>query len=46
LQWGPLTLRHRVGDGTDGNAPTALNATCCAQRATPCGLLFAEATLR
>jgi len=52
LQLGPLTLSHRVvmapltrmRAGPEGNVPTALNALYYAQRATPGGLLIAEAT--
>ena len=52
LTLGPLTLRHRVvmapltrmRASPDGNVPTALNALYYAQRATPGGLLIAEAT--
>jgi N-ethylmaleimide reductase len=52
LTLGPLTLRHRVvmapltrmRASPDGNVPTALNAEYYAQRATPGGLLIAEAT--
>ena len=52
LTLGPLTLQHRVvmapltrmRASPDGNVPTALNALYYAQRATPGGLLIAEAT--
>ena len=52
LTLGPLTLSHRVvmapltrmRASPDGNVPTALNALYYAQRATPGGLLIAEAT--
>ena len=52
LALGPLTLRHRVvmapltrmRASPDGNRPTALNAEYYAQRASPGGLLIAEAT--
>jgi N-ethylmaleimide reductase len=52
LALGPLTLQHRVvmapltrmRASPDGNVPTALNALYYAQRATPGGLLIAEAT--
>jgi N-ethylmaleimide reductase len=52
LALGPLALRHRVvmapltrmRASPDGHAPTALNATYYAQRATPGGLLIAEAS--
>lgn len=52
LALGPITLRHRVvmapltrmRANPDGNVPTALNAEYYAQRASPGGLLIAEAT--
>jgi N-ethylmaleimide reductase len=52
LTLGPLTLQHRVvmapltrmRASPNGNVPTALNALYYAQRATPGGLLIAEAT--
>ena len=52
LALGPITLRHRVVMAPltrmrarpEGNVPTALNAEYYAQRATPGGLLIAEAT--
>ena len=52
LTLGPLALSHRVvmapltrmRASPDGNVPTALNALYYAQRATPGGLLIAEAT--
>ncbi|OGA99713.1 MAG: alkene reductase [Burkholderiales bacterium RIFCSPHIGHO2_12_FULL_69_20] len=52
LKLGPATLQHRVvmapltrmRASADGNVPTALNALYYAQRATPGGLLIAEAT--
>jgi N-ethylmaleimide reductase len=51
LALGAVTLQHRVVMAPltrmragDGNAPTALNAQYYAQRATPGGLLIAEAT--
>ena len=52
LALGPITLQHRVvmapltrmRASPDGNVPTALNAAYYAQRATPGGLLIAEAT--
>ncbi len=52
LALGPYTLQHRVvmapltrmRASADGNVPTALNARYYAQRATPGGLLIAEAT--
>jgi len=51
LPLGPVTLQHRVVMAPltrmragDGNVPTALNAQYYAQRATPGGLLIAEAT--
>lgn len=52
LALGPVTLRHRVvmapltrmRASPDGNVPTKLNAEYYAQRATPGGLLIAEAT--
>ena len=52
LTLGPITLRHRVVMAPltrmrarpEGNVPTALNAEYYAQRATPGGLLIAEAT--
>ena len=51
LTLGTTTLQHRVVMAPltrmragDGNAPTALNAQYYAQRATPGGLLIAEAS--
>ena len=52
LALGPVTLQHRVvmapltrmRASPDGNVPHALNALYYAQRATPGGLLIAEAS--